>query len=230
MLTGLGDSIIKGVVLNHDSRLTGMRRYQVSSETILDRCGSLLHTNVVNLGKFGCTAPQGARIAESNIERLRDSKYVLLEYGGNDSDYRWADIARDPKAEHRPLTELKDYIASYHTIITRVVAAGAIPVMLSLPPMDADRYFRFFSDGWGDMEREHVMEWLGGSTTHISNGHELYNMTAFKIAREEGVRIIDITSDFLSERNYSQYLCNDGIHPNESGQARIADIIVRELA
>lgn len=230
MLTALGDSIIKGVVLNNDANLSGMRRYQVSSQTITDRCGQLLNTDIINLGKFGCTAPLGLKIAQNNAQKLEQSKYVLVEYGGNDSDYCWQQIADDPQGLHLPHTSIREFIAAYHSILASIVAAGAIPVMLSLPPMDADRYFNFFSQGWNQQQKENVISWLGGSTSHISAGHELYNMTAFKIANQENVRIIDITSDFLADRNYSEYLCEDGIHPNELGQARIADMIVREMS
>lgn len=229
MLTALGDSIIKGVVLSNDTQLTGIRRYQVSSQPLTERCAQLLHTDIINLGKFGCTAPAGLKIAEHNAQQIAASTSVLIEYGGNDSNYCWPQIAQNPHQQHLPYTTIHDFVNAYQSILAHVIAVGSIPIMLSLPPMDADKYFHFFSQGWNDTQKENVLSWLGGSTSHISTGHELYNIATHKIAKQANVKIIDITSSFLAERNYSDFLCEDGIHPNELGQSRIADIIANEL-
>jgi len=41
--------------------------------------------------------------------------------------------------------------------------------------------------------------------------------------------VIDITSVFLERRNYFDYLCEDGIHPNEAGHKLIEEAIVSYL-
>ena len=41
--------------------------------------------------------------------------------------------------------------------------------------------------------------------------------------------MIDITTDFLNKCDYQDYLDEDGVHPNEKGQRRIADLIVEHL-
>ena len=47
----------------------------------------------------------------------------------------------------------------------------------------------------------------------------------FKLAINKDIPIIDITSKFLEIKNYSNLLCDDGIHPNEKGHKIIAEAI-----
>lgn len=225
-LAALGDSIIRGVILKAE----GLReRYTLSDKNIVDRCAKELSSDVVNLGKMGCTIPLGERILDKSINRIEGAKYVLLEYGGNDSDYDWRAIAQDPTAVHLPHTPLETYESTYQRVIYKVLQAGCIPLVLSLPPMDAERYFRFFTQGMSDDAKANVLRWLSGSTNTIMSGHELYNMATWKVAQRTGAQWIDITSDLLIGHQYRQYLCDDGIHPNELGQARIANTILQAI-
>ena len=229
MITALGDSIIKGVVVHSDGS-TGLRQYRVSSKTIIDYCAQLLHTEGMNLGRFGCTAPVGERVAERNMDKLRASKIVLIEYGGNDSDYDWKAIATNPHGCFAPRTELDAFKEAYKHIITCVLEAGAMPVVLSLPPMDAAMYFDFFTKGWDSQRITNVKQWLGDSMAKMHEGHALYNRTTRQIAAELGVQFIDIATPFMAQSDWQHYLCEDGIHPTEAGQARIAEEIVTQLA
>ena len=225
-LAALGDSIIRGVILKAE----GLReRYTLSDKNIVDRCGEGLDSEVVNLGKMGCTIEAGERILDKSISRLEGAKYVLLEYGGNDSDYDWRAIAQSPEEAHLPRTPLHTYESAYERVIHKVRQAGCIPLVLSLPPMDAERYFRFFTTGMSDEQKGNILGWLSGSTNTIMSGHELYNVATWKVAQRTGAQWIDITSDLLLGHQYRRYLCDDGIHPNEQGQARIANMILQAI-
>lgn len=65
---------------------------------------------------------------------------------------------------------------------------------------------------------------------YITNWHERYNIEVFKIAIENNIPVIDITTSFLEQKNYSDYLCDDGIHPNEKGHELIAEAIMQHVA
>ena len=229
MITALGDSVIKGVLVQLDDS-TGLRQYRVSRHTIVDYCAHLLHTDSLNLGRFGCTAPVGELVAERNQDKLRASDIVLIEYGGNDSDYDWKAIADNPQGHFVPRTDLPSFTAAYHRIIGLVRKAGATPVVLSLPPMDEKRYFNFFSRNWCREQVMNVQQWLGKSLQKMRQGHELYNQTTRRIALTHQVQFLDIATPFMLRDDWRDYLCEDGIHPTESGQKRIAEEIVRQLA
>lgn len=225
-LVALGDSIIKGVVLTHD----GMRsRYTLSRKNIVDQCAERWGSESVNLGKMGCTITAGERILDKCLERIAGARYVLLEYGGNDSDYKWQAIAENPSQEHLPNTPLSLYEQTYERVIHKLRQVGVEPLILSLPPMNAERYFAFFSSTWSDKLKQNVMDWLGGTTNTIMSGHELYNMATFKIAQRTQTPWIDVTSELIKGNHSRDYLCEDGIHPNEMGQAKIAELIVKQL-
>lgn len=53
----------------------------------------------------------------------------------------------------------------------------------------------------------------------------MYNMAVWGLGAEKRIPVIDITSPFLKRKDYRDYLCSDGIHPNEDGHMLIADAI-----
>ena len=225
-LVALGDSIMKGVLLRSEG---GRSHYSLADKGIVETCAERLGGESLNLGKMGCTIEAGERILDRYIDRFSGAAYVLLEYGGNDSDYNWQEIAESPGKEHFPRTRLDVFEQVYERVINRIKEMGAIPLVLSLPPMDAERYFAFFSQNWEDSFRANVMHWLGGSTNTIMSGHELYNLATMRVAQRAGVQWIDVTSGLLKDRNYRVYLCDDGIHPNEQGQRKITEAVMRVL-
>ena len=225
-LVALGDSIMKGVLLQS---VGDCSRYSLVDKSIVDRCAEMLGAEGLNLGKMGCTIEAGERILNRYLDKCSEAQYVLLEYGGNDSDYNWQEIAEAPDKEHFPRTRLEVFEAVYERVINKIKAMGAIPLVLSLPPMDAERYFAFFSQKWEDAFRANVMRWLGGSTNTIMSGHELYNLATMRVAQRTGAQWIDVTTGLLKDHDFRSYLCDDGIHPNELGQKKMAEAILCAL-
>ena len=225
-LVALGDSIIKGVLVQSEGERS---RYSLADKSIVECCAEKLGGESLNLGKMGCTIEAGERILDRYLDKMSGAQYVLLEYGGNDSDYNWQEIAEAPEKEHFPHTRLEVFEQVYERVINKIKEMGAIPLVLSLPPMDAERYFAFFSQKWEDGFRANVMRWLGGSTNTIMSGHELYNLATMRIAQRTGAQWIDVTSGLLKGHNFRAYLCDDGIHPNERGQRMIAEAVLQSL-
>lgn len=223
-LVALGDSIMKGVLFTEESN--GQVHYALSDQNIVDRVAMNLGCEVMNLGKMGCTVEVGERILDRYVGRLDGTKYVLMCYGGNDSDYNWCAIADCPAVTHQPKTPLKVFEKTYVRMINKVRALGYIPLILSLPPMDTKRYFEFISKGFDAGQKNNVLKWLKGSLDTIWAGHELYNDAVKRVASLTDSQLIDITTPL---GNGASYLCADGIHPNLYGQATIASIIKRNL-
>lgn len=225
-LVALGDSIIKGVLVQSEGERS---RYSLAEKSIVECCAERLGGESLNLGKMGCTIEAGERILNRCLDKMSGAQYVLLEYGGNDSDYNWQEIAESPEKEHFPRTRLEVFEEVYERVICKIKEMGAIPLVLSLPPMDAERYFAFFSQKWEEGFRANVMRWLGGSTNTIMSGHELYNLATMRVAQRTGTQWIDVTSGLLKDHNFRAYLCDDGIHPNERGQRMIAEAVLQSL-
>lgn len=216
----LGDSISRGIVLKNE-------RYTILDEGFVDQCAKALHLDVHNFSKMGCTITKGEQILEQHKDDVAKAHLTILEYGGNDSDFFWRDIAAKPDAPHAPKTDIHQFHTLYIQLINRVRDLGSKPVLFSLPLMDGQRFYDFTTRNMSAEERSHVFQWLGGQIERIRNYHDMYNLEVFHIAREQGVPIVDITSPFLWNTDYTQYLCADGIHPSADGHRLIASAVER---
>lgn len=224
-----GDSVLKGVIIDKDRSASTNVRYMYLDDNFTSQCGKRLGMDITNYGKFGSTIETGQKILERHIAAVSKSDYTFLEYGGNDSDHNWEEIAESPGAIHKPRTDLMTFSLKYKEIIDEVRRFGSTPLMLSLTPLDSERYFNHFTRCMDAGQKSAVRSWLGGSLDTISSWHEMYNLQVFKLAIAMKVPVIDITTAFLAKKDYRDYLCEDGIHPNEDGHRLIADAICDHL-
>lgn len=216
-ITAFGDSVLKGVIYEDD-------HYRVTDASFQKICEESFGITIENKAKFGSTVTKGESVFSKNLSLIEGTTgdYVILEFGGNDCDFNWKEISEDPDREHLPSSTIENFTATYRSIINEIKAMGKTPVLLSLPPIDSARYFRRISKG---LSADNIMKWMRNDSQYITNWHERYNIEIFKLAISTQVPVIDITSIFLEKKNYSRYLCEDGIHPNEEGHKLIAEAI-----
>ena len=216
-ITAFGDSVLKGVIYED-------AHYKVAESSFQKICQEFFGILIENKARFGSTITKGESIFERNLDLIRQSsgRYVVLEFGGNDCDFNWKEVSDQPDREHLPRSTIESFVSAYTAIINEIKKLQKIPVLLSLPPIDSCRYFKHISTGLSD---ENILKWMHGNKQFITNWHERYNIEIFKLAIANAVPVVDITSVFLGERNYSRYLCEDGIHPNEKGHKLIAEAI-----
>lgn len=213
-----GDSISKGVIIDEIKNRYTMTKNCFAN--ILKAGDSAL--DVTNYSMLGCTVSKGKSMIDRHISDVRECEVMVLEYGGNDSDHSWNEIAEDPLGEHLPKTPIAKFESTYRSIIDELKEMGKKIVMINLPPIDEHKYFNWISKG---LDKDKILLWLGGSDEYIYRWHEIYNVQICNIASEYNIPLIDIRSAFLERRNYSDYLCSDGIHPNEKGHEIIAGAI-----
>lgn len=220
-ITAFGDSVLKGVVYEDE-------HYKITDDSFQKLCEESLGITIENKAKFGSTITRGESIFSRNLDAVREStgEYVILEFGGNDCDFNWKEISEDPDRKHLPMSTIADFTKTYTYIINEIKDMGKTPVLLSLPPIDSARYFKHISKG---LSGENIMKWMRNDDHYITNWHERYNIEVFKLAIANEVPVIDITSIFLEKKNYSYYLCEDGIHPNKKGHKLIAEAIENHI-
>ena len=148
-----------------------------------------------------------------------DKTFIIQPESG--LDFNWSEIASNPNAHHDPKLSLVAYKALYTNKIAQVRAQGMEPVLVSLPIMDADRYFAFITRGMTTQERKNLLFWLGGNTERLRNIHALYNLSLFRLAALQCIHIVDITSPMLERAHVEQLLERDGVTLSERGQALV---------
>ena len=146
-----GDSLLKATMPDTEMRYH-FHLPEVMAQYPSDRL------EVVNRAKMGATVTKGLSLVEHDVQRGIDARWALVAYGGNDSDFDWEAIAAAPEEEHLPHTVLPEFTEKLRRAVTALRSAGVQPVLMTLPPIDGQRYFSFISqraDGGS------VLRWLG---------------------------------------------------------------------
>ncbi len=208
-----GDSIMKGVVLSESDR-----RYRISSGLGIDTLAQSFGLNIANHSRFGCTLEKGLGVLQRTVERTPDCGAVILEYGGNDCDFDWAQVAAEPDKEHSPNTPLERFTELYAGAIEYLRSRGIVPVLTTLPPLCSERYLNWICRS--GLDKESILGWLGDINA-IYRYQERYSHAVEQLAERFGTALIDLRSSFLAERRLEDFYCADGIHPNENGQRLI---------
>lgn len=225
-ICAFGDSVMKGTVLRSVSPL----EYTLPAATFTETTSKNLGVQIDNFARFGSTLASGERMLIRHIAGIRQYDYTLLKFGGNDCDYYWSAIAAEPDRLHYPNTPLTEFLLGYEKIIDTVRRLGSRPVILSLAPVEPERYFRHITRDFPQAGRENVLRWLGGSPDFISEWHCMYNLQLFGMAARLGVPTVDITSAFYNRPGYASLMCEDGAHPNADGQQLMADALTEGLS
>ena len=117
----VGDSLSKGVSLNEE-----LHRYFFLKESFANSLKQATGANVVNIAKFGSTVTHGKKKLAEKLETLKP-EVVLIEFGGNDCDFAWDEIADNPFCDHLPKTPLPEYEANLSEMVEMIREHGAVP-------------------------------------------------------------------------------------------------------
>ena len=217
----LGDSVGRGVVQDNTSG-----KYVVSKQSFANLCQEKFDILVENFARFGSTVMNGMTSFNRFFDELKTTNYVLMIFGGNDCNFDWDAISENPSLPHKPACPVEEFKQKYTDLIHQVQAQGESPVLLSLPPIAAHKFYHFICR---NRNAENILKYLGGNINNINNWHEMYNLAVFHVGAHQGIPVLDITSPFFALRDYESYFCDDGMHPNESGHKLIADTLQKRL-
>lgn len=214
--TIFGDSILKAVLYeNGKYRMNMEPEREFSAES-----GIQIH----NYARFGCTIRKAIRWIRRDCEESgKPEDSVVLEFGGNDCDYDWARISQNPVLRIQCKTPPEEFAALYREALALIRQSGRRPVAMTLPPIHSLRYLNFVCRN--GLIKENLLRWLGDAGA-IGRRQRLYSELALQVAREEQAEVIDLRAAFpQDETALAELLCEDGIHPNQKGQARILNEI-----
>ena len=216
-VTVWGDSVMKGVIFDERKG-----RYALLPESGAEKASKALGLRLRNRSRMGCTVTKGLSIVKKDLQQPVDSEVALLEFGGNDSDYDWAQVAASPDDVHQPKTPLPLFENELTDMVRTVRQKGITPVMMTLPPIHANRYFEFFTRN--GLNKDNILRWLG-DVEFIYRWHERYNAAVVRVSQQCQCLLADIREVFLGQRHYEDWLCVDGIHPNEKGHAAMEEVL-----
>lgn len=213
-----GDSISKGVIFDQDRR-----KYVILKDNYIAQLQSKLNGVIHNTARFGNTIIKGIGKLKKDILKYNPD-VVLIEYGGNDCDFNWKEVSNNPNNNHKPKTDLNSFENKLKETLSFLKNNKIVPVVMTLPPLQADRYLKWISKNDPLIETK-ILRWLG-NVTNIYIWQEKYSNTVLNIAKETNTKWIDIRKAFLQHPDFTKLLCLDGIHPNEIGHKIIANKII----
>lgn len=218
-ITVLGDSILEGV------------RYENGHYTRAHELVQLFQAEhdveFANLSRFGATVDKGLLRLKKHLETNTLGSYTIIEFGGNDSAFRWDEVAAAPDAHHDSATPPELFRQLYKELIDLVYKNGSWPIVCSLPPISSRLYFDHVTrDG---LDRAAIMRWMHGDVEFLSRQQVSYSRMAEALGEDRGCIGLDLRSAFPPNGDELEaYLCVDGIHPNLAGQQLIYRRAARE--
>ena len=216
-----GDSVARGVIYDQ-----GRGRYTISKQAAAKRIAEVTGVEVTNRAHMGMTSIEGERMMEKDIERGIIADTALIGFGGNDSDFDWRAISESPLSHHDPRTPLAEFENTMRRMVTRLKEKGVKVIMATLTPVISERYFDFCSKE--GLDRGNILTWLG-TKEQIARFHKQYSLAIERIAAEQKCPLVDLYGAFYRQKDMASFFCVDGIHPNDAGQALIAETVLASL-
>lgn len=207
-----GDSIGRGVIFDEARGRYGYSEHSFAH--LLEDHGLM---TLQNRCRFGCTSGKGLGIMQAEADRMADYDYVAIMYGGNDSDYDWPAVAENPLGPVQAKSALVEYESNLREMIELVRRSGSTPVLLSMIPLDPEKYFSWITQ---KSSPDSLLKFLG-NRLRLYRGNEMYNLALFRQSALCGVPLIDVCTPFLCNRDFDDLLCRDGIHPTDKGHSLI---------
>ncbi|MEG1743807.1 MAG: SGNH/GDSL hydrolase family protein, partial [Clostridia bacterium] len=166
----LGDSITKGVIFDESKQ----KYVTIENGFVKKIAESFEKLTIDNLSLMGSTVTRGMTTLERLGDELESYDYTVIEFGGNDCDFDWAAVAQDPTIDHQSKTPIMLFKQTYSSLIEKIQSHGSKPIILSLPPIDAQKYFDWVSNG---KNSDNILKFLGDKQ-HIARWQQMYNLAA----------------------------------------------------
>lgn len=218
-----GDSIMKATCPDEDMR------YHFHIDEFLKGFKEL-PVKIINRAKFGASIEKGNAILDRDLEQGLQCKYALVEYGGNDCNFNWQEVAENPDGEHLPKTCLDRFVSVLDGMVKKIKGTGATPVLMTLPPIDSEKYLGYITRN--GISRDNIVKWLG-DVDRIYRYQEYYSNAILNYAMSSGNPVIDMRSEILPRKDFKSLISKDGIHPSEKGYRiifeKLFDVLKKQI-
>lgn len=216
-----GDSILKGVVSNGDSK-----DFEITPNDSLSLVGNKLGIQIENKSIYGATIQKLRHTQQKNFRVGIAAEFGLIESGSNDCDFEWSEICKNPNAPHAQKCPLEEFCKILEEMILDSRQNKITPIVITPPPLVTKWWFKNICLG---LDEKIISDFLGGDKEKLFQSQELYSEAAKNIAQKLNAQIIDLRTEFLAQGDFEKLMCLDGIHPNEKGHEFMARIFEREF-
>ncbi|MDD2213716.1 MAG: GDSL-type esterase/lipase family protein [Oscillospiraceae bacterium] len=176
-----------------------------------------------NHAQIGATTEHALKTVPPFLASDRAGEAVLLEFGGNDCDFNWREVAANPDLAHQPHVLPERFTHNLTQLIRLIQSRHMLPLLMTLPPVDGPRYLAFLCrQKYLDPGR--LLSFLGDAN-RISRFQEHYSWRVQQLAGQLNCPLVEVRQAFLTRSDFHALICADGIHPSSSGHDLIASCI-----
>lgn len=180
-----------------------------------------IDSDVINAGIGNTTSRQAFERLDSDVRRF-DPDYVIIQFGINDSRIDASQGSTQPRLA------LDEYAGYLKAMTATLRADGAKPILMTPNPMR-------WSELYGDELKDPALGFDFDDPRGINRLLDVYAQRVRDIARQENLPLVDVSERFEAyDRTPGQsiddlLLDDDGIHPNDTGHALIAEWLTEIL-
>lgn len=215
-----GDSVLRGVIYDDKKQ-----KYTFSKAIQWQKIENALNIEIDNHAKMGATIKDGKKRLDRYLANKPDAHMILIEFGGNDCDFDWTRVSEKKSKKHQPKVTIDMFKETLITMIKDIRSKGIQPILMTLPTIDAKRYFNWISK---DKKNVKNILYFLGDIEHIYRFHEMYNLAILETAAYLNVNVIDIRKIFLKKGDQLDHLiCHDGIHPTIYAEKLIVKHLIK---
>ena len=214
-ITLFGDSILFGIIITDG-------KYAKNKDFDLRKVAKEYDLDLLNVSRMGRNSKEGISAIEEYLTVHPAPEYAVIEFGGNDADHEWAEIAKNP-APRTPKIPLENYIENLKEMARILENAGSKVSFMNLFPVISKPYFDWVTPTIN--AKENVLKFLGGTTETILKVHTTYNESVEKLAQSLQRPLINIRKEILGKDDITPFISIDGVHPSPLGH----EIIIKEM-
>lgn len=217
-----GDSILKGAVTGINSG----HLFDVVEENSLVIAQKKFNFELQNYSVFGNTIIKGQRKLNAILGRSEKFDLGIIEFGGNDCDYDWGKIIENPNEQHSQKVPLKDFLSILKEMVLTLRNNQITPLIMTMPPLVNDFWFNHLCKNY---EKEKILTFVKNNENKFYQNHEIYNLSLIEFAVKNKIQFVDMRREFLLQSDNRDFMCLDGIHPNQKGYELMGKIWINQL-
>ncbi|BCR35474.1 SGNH/GDSL hydrolase family protein [Mariniplasma anaerobium] len=219
-----GDSIAKGIV-------TIKGKLETVEDNAVKLVSKYYGQEIDNVSLYGQTLKRiyDKKIVDKYLKSTgqADQVYAVFALGGNDSDYDWEMVSKNPYIKHNPKTPLKDFERMLIDMIETLTSKGIKVVLTTIISLNSQSYFDNVISKMGDPKN--MMIFLEHDVENISRHQEMYSQAIVRCATKTNCILLDLREKMKSLKDIQPYMCSDGVHPNEKGYYYLAQSAIQEI-